>query len=265
VETFHWEGRKHTAIARGQHVSDPDLTPLATTTLRLFLSDILVDSPDVRGSVVVLGDSITDGAGATMGADTRWPDHLAARAAPEGIAVINAGISGARLLGDRMGTNALARLDRDVLAQPKIRTLILLIGINDIAWPGTPFAPDEEPVTFEELTGGYRQLIERARTNGIRVVGTTLTPFAGALPGTPLESTYYSVEKDRLRERVNDWIRTSGVFDEVVDFDRLLRDPEHPEQLLGAYDSSDRLHPGDAGNKAMADAINLGTLLEDRP
>ncbi|BDA82987.1 hypothetical protein Sa4125_05290 [Aureimonas sp. SA4125] len=265
IETFHWDGRAESRLVDGPHVSDAELPPGETVTQRLFLSDILVDTPEAKGTVVVLGDSITDGAGATLGADTRWPDFLATRAAPRGIAVVNAGISGARLLSDRMGTNALARLDRDVLAQPKIGALILMLGINDIAWPGTPFAPDEPPMTFERLTAGYRQITARARANGIRIVGATLTPFAGALPGTPLEATYHSAAKDFLRQRINDWIRTSRTFDAVIDVDRLLVDPADPMRLRPAYDSGDRLHPGDAGNKAMADAVDLDTIFGDLP
>lgn len=265
VETFHWDGKAVSRLVDGLHVSDADLPAGEALTQRLFLSDILVDAPDAKGTVVVLGDSITDGAGATLGADTRWPDFLSARAAPLGIAVVNAGISGARLLSDRMGTNALARLDRDVLAQPEIRALILMLGINDIAWPGTPFAPGEPPMTFERLTAGYRQIAARARAKGVRIIGATLTPFSGALPGTPLEATYHSVVKDLLRQRINDWIRTSRTFDAVIDFDRLLADPADPTRLLPAYDSGDRLHPGDAGNKAMAHAIDLDTILGDTP
>lgn len=264
IETFHWDGRRTGYIAPGDHVSAPAFGATETMPVRLLLSTILVEQPDARGTVVVLGDSITDGAGATMEAETRWPDYLAARAAPHGIAVVNAGISGARLLADRMGSNALARLDRDVLAQPHIATLILMLGINDIAWPGTPLAPDEPPATFERLTTGYRQLVERAHAAGVRVIGATLTPFAGALPDTPLGASYYSEEKDRLRHRVNAWIRDSGTFDAVVDFDRLLRDPADPSRLRGDYDTGDRLHPGDAGNKAMADAIDLDALVPAR-
>lgn len=265
VETFHWDSRAEARLVAGDHASATDLPEGETLTQRLFLSDVLVDAPDAKGTVVVLGDSITDGAGATPDADTRWPDYLAARAAPRGIAVVNAGISGARLLSDRMGTNAFARLDRDVLAQPKVRSLILMLGINDIAWPGTPFAPDEPPMTFERLTAGCRQLAARVRANGVRIVSATLTPFADALPGTPLEATYYDAEKDLLRQRVNDWIRTSGTFDAVLDFDRLLADPADPMRLLPAYDSGDRLHPGDRGNQAMADAVDLDTILGDTP
>ena len=265
VETFHWDGKAESRLVDGRHVSDTELPSGETLTQRLFLSDILVDAPDAQGTVVVLGDSITDGAGATLGADTRWPDFLAARAAPRGIAVVNAGISGARLLSDRMGANAVARLDRDVLAQPKIRTLILLLGINDIAWPGTPFAPDEPPMTFERLAAGYRQIAARMRANGVHLVGATILPFAGALPGTPLEATYFNAAKDALRRRINDWIRNSGTFDAVIDFDELLADPAAPSRLRPGYDSGDRLHPGDAGTKAMADAVDLDTLFGETP
>jgi lysophospholipase L1-like esterase len=265
VETFHWEGRRSATIVPDDHISAASLDLAELTTLRLFLSDILVDASQARGTVVVLGDSITDGAGATMEAETRWPDYLAVRAAPRGVAVVNAGISGAQLLSDRMGTNALARLDRDVFAQPKIKTLILMLGINDIAWPGTPFAPDAPPMTFERLIAGYRQIAERARGNDVHIIGATLTPFAGALPGTPLAETYYSAGKDQLRRRVNDWIRTTGVFDAVLDFDLLLRDPAHPDRLRHDYDCGDHLHPSDTGGKAMADAINLETILGEKP
>ncbi|QNA87022.1 SGNH/GDSL hydrolase family protein [Sphingomonas sp. So64.6b] len=261
VESFHWEGRRSGYIQSGEHLAATAFAAPEITRLRLFVSDVLVEADNVRGTVVVLGDSITDGAGATMEAETRWPDYLAARAAPRGIAVVNAGISGARLLSDGMGVNALARLDRDVFAQPGVRTLIVLIGINDIAWPGTPFAPNEPAMSFERLSAGYRQLVARAHANGVRVIGATLTPFAGALPGTPLSARYYSAEKDALRRRVNDWIRTGGTFDAVVDFDRLLDDPAAPGTMRRDYDSGDRLHPGDAGNAAMAGAVDLDSLI----
>ncbi|MCS8642474.1 GDSL-type esterase/lipase family protein, partial [Pseudomonas aeruginosa] len=132
------------------------------------------------------GDSITDGASASLDRNSRWPDFLAERLAPHGVAVVNAGISGARLLSDGMGASALARLDRDVLAQPGASSMVVMLGINDIAWPGTAFARNAAPPTLEALIAGYRQLIERAHNRGIRVVGATLTPFEGALPGTCL-------------------------------------------------------------------------------
>jgi len=229
-------------------------------TSRVFLSAILVDAPSATRTVVALGDSITDGAGATMDRDTRWPDFLAARLADKQVAVLNAGISGARLLQDKMGDNALARLDRDVLSQPGIAAVIVLIGINDISWNHMAFAPNDGAAEAEQLIAGYRQIIARAHARNVRVVGATLTPFEGALKDTPLMG-YYSADKERVRQTVNDWIRHSGEFDGVVDFDTLLRDPAHPARLLPAYDSGDHLHPGDAGNKAMAEAVDLSVLL----
>ena len=260
--TFHWDGRSTSWIAPGNRTAASRLTDDATTlstTARLFLSAIQVETAMPARGVVVIGDSITDGNGATLDADTRWPDFLAARLAPLNVAVVNAGISGARLLGDRMGVNALARFDRDVLSQPRVSTVVVMLGINDIAWPGTAFDPQGERPSLQTLTAAYRQLIARARTHGVRIVGTTLTPFEGALPGTPLDN-YYDRTKDALRQQVNAWIRGSGEFDAVVDMDALLRDPTHPTRLKPPFDSGDHLHPGDRGNEAMAQAMTNEAL-----
>jgi lysophospholipase L1-like esterase len=229
-------------------------------TSRAFLSAVLVESARKPVAVVALGDSLTDGNGSTPGADRRWPDFLAQRLAPQGVAVLNAGISGNRLLRPGMGESALARLDRDVLQQPGVRTVIVLLGTNDIGWPGGPFAPGETLPSAEEITQGFRQLVERSRLRGIRVVGATLPPFEHALKGTPLEG-HYSPRKEATRREVNEWIREAGVFDAVVDFDRLLRDPARPSRLRAEFDSGDHLHPGDAGYRAMAQAIDLQALL----
>jgi lysophospholipase L1-like esterase len=147
-----------------------------------------------------------------------------------------------------------------VVAQPGARSVIVMLGINDIAWPGTAFARTARRPTLDELSAGYRQLVAQAHRHGLRVIGATLTPFAGALPGTPLDD-YYDTEKDALRQRVNDWIRHGGVFDAVIDFDAALRDPRHPERLAAPYDSGDHLHPGDAGNRAMAALVDLDALM----
>jgi lysophospholipase L1-like esterase len=261
IETFHWDGRRTGYVLEGNAMSTPTPKVAETSTARLLLAAVLVDAPEAKGTVVVMGDSITDGAGASLEAEARWPDYLAARAAPRGVVVVNAGISGARLLSDGMGRNALARLDSDVLAQPGIRTLILLLGINDIAWPGTPFDPHAPVPTFDALVAGYSAVVARAHANGVRVIGGTITPFADALPGTPLASTYYSGAKDALRIRVNNWIRKSGTFDAVLDYDRILADPQARTHLAPAFDSGDHLHPGDAGNEAMADGVDLDTLI----
>jgi lysophospholipase L1-like esterase len=251
--TFHWEGLGSTWLAPGERTADATLADASALPVRLFVSGIQVRRADAAGAVVALGDSITDGAASTPGADQRWPDHLAARLAPQRVAVLNAGISGGRVLRDRMGRNALARLDRDVLAQPGVRTLVLLIGINDISWHATPFAPDDAPVSAQELIAGYRQLLQRAQARGLRVIGATLTPFEGALPDTPIHG-YYSADKERVRQQVNAWLRNGNGFDAIIDFDALLRDPAHPTRMLPAFDSGDHLHPGDAGYAAMAEA-----------
>ena len=258
--TFHWDALQTSYIADGNLTAAGNLLTNDTTSARILLSGILVDAPTQNGAVVVLGDSISDGAAGTPDANRRWPDYLAERLAPKNVAVLNAGISGARLLTDKMGVNALARFDRDVLGQPHVRTIVVLIGINDISWPGSSFEPDRQSPTAEALIDAYRQLILRARLRGIRIVGATLTPFEGALDGSPIEG-YYTLEKDALRRQVNDWIRSGGEFDAVIDFDALARDPDHPQRMLAAFDSGDHLHPGDAGYKAMADAVDLDMLL----
>lgn len=262
VTTFHWEGRQTSSIVPGDQTEALTLTHrnAQTTTARLLLTGIQVETASPASAVVVLGDSITDGASASLDQDRRWPDFLAERLAPQGVAVVNAGISGARLLSDGMGVHALARLDRDGLEQPGAGSLIVLLGINDIAWPGTAFARTAQRPTLEALKAGYRTLIQHAHSRGIRVLGATLTPFEGALPNTPL-SDYYHPDKDALRRQLNDWIRHSGTFDAVLDFDAALRDPAHPLRLLARYDSGDHLHPGDEGNRALAQAVDLRALL----
>ncbi|WP_024914186.1 SGNH/GDSL hydrolase family protein [Chania multitudinisentens] len=266
ISTFHWDGRQTGWIVPGDQSTAPALKlkegSVQSTTARPLLAGIQVETKQAARAIVVIGDSITDGATASLDQDHRWPDFLATRLAPHNVAVINAGISGARLLSDGMGANALARLDRDVLAQPGAQSVIVMLGINDISWPGTAFAPHSPRPTLDALTAGYRQLAEQVRARGLRVIGATLTPFEGALPGTPLDN-YYQPAKDALRQQVNDWIRHSGAFDAVIDFDAVLRNPAHPARLAARFDSGDRLHPGDEGNRAMAEAVDLKALLPD--
>jgi lysophospholipase L1-like esterase len=260
LSTFHWDGRQTAYIATGNLVGADDIKAESTISARVFVSGILVDAPKDAQAVVTMGDSITDGNGSTPNANSRWPDFLAKRLADKNVAVLNAGISGARLLQDRMGANALARFERDVLSQPHVKAVILLMGINDIAWPGSGFAPDAPQITSKQMIASYRHLIARAKTHGVRIIGATLTPFEGALEDTPLKG-YFSLEKERTRQAVNQWIRTNGEFDAVVDFDAITRDPQNLTRFRSTLDSGDHLHPGDDGYKAMADAVDLQALL----
>jgi lysophospholipase L1-like esterase len=264
VAGFHWGGQQTLQLVAGNAAAAPRLAQGTRIEGRLFLSAVLVEAPKRARTVVAIGDSITDGNGSTPDADRRWPDFLAQRLAHAGIGVANAGISGARLLKDGMGQAALARFEQDVLSQPGVSDLIVLLGTNDIGWPGSPFAPDEGAASFDELTAGYRQLAAAAHARGIRVTMGTLPPFEGALEGTPYAG-HYSPEKDKMRRKLNNWIRTAGLFDAVADFDEVLRDPARPQRLRPEFDSGDHLHPGDAGYRAMAAAIDIAAMLEEDP
>jgi lysophospholipase L1-like esterase len=263
LTTFHWEGVQTAYIsAEGNFAGDADMKANFTMKARVFLSGIMVDAaPNARG-LVMFGDSITDGANSTPDANHRWPDILARRLNEAGgapIAVLNEGISGARVLSDRMGVNALARFDRDVLSLPHADTVVLMMGINDIGWPGCILAPNEPAPSAEDIIDGYKQLIARAHLHGMRIIGATLTPFEDTFKGTAIEG-YYNADKEQKRQAVNRWIRSSGAFDGVIDFDAVARDPNRPAHILAAYDSGDHLHPQDDGYKAMADSIDLKML-----
>jgi len=252
AQDFHWDARETSFVLDGDRIDEE-------ITARVSLAGVLTDHP-AEMVVVAMGDSITDGNGATMNEDVRWPDFLARRLAPQGVAVINAGISGGRLLSDGMGESVLARIDRDAFTVPGIDAVVLLIGTNDIAWPGSPFAPDKAPMTLECLQAGIAAIAAKARIHGVRLIVGTVPPFRGALPGTPMEATYWSAAKDTLRSEFNDWLRKPDLIDGLVDFDAVLRDPDEPSRLRPSFDSGDRLHPGDVGNKAMAAAISLELL-----
>jgi lysophospholipase L1-like esterase len=256
--TWHELGMQTTFISPSGDATAAASLPIAATSTSLYvLSGVEVTAGIETGAVVTLGDSITDGYGSTVDAQHRWPNFLAQRlndtAALGSMAVLDQGISGNRLLHDTEGPDALARFDRDVLAQPGVTHLIVLEGINDIGMPGYLGRPDEA-VSSEEIIGAYRQLILRAHAKGIKVYGATLTPFEDS--GEP----YYSAAGEAKREAVNAWIRSQSEFDAVLDFDRLVRDPTHPTRLLPAYDSGDHLHPSDTGYQAMADSIDLHLL-----
>lgn len=243
--------------AVGDHRADTAADAFTETSQSwYYLSAVdVVDTSPRRDVVVAFGDSITDGAGSTVDADNRYPDELAERLRGRR-GVVNAGIGGNRVLNDSacFGERALERFERDALGQPDVRTVILLEGINDIGFSEFAFectAPNPK-VTAAELIAGYRELAAQAHARGVRVVGATLLPFKGA--------GYYTEAGEAVRDEVNAWIRTSGEFDAVVDFDRALADPADPDALLPAYDSGDRLHPSDAGYRAMAEALDLAEL-----
>jgi len=261
VTTFHWEGRDTAYITAGNTVGEATIKPSSTMTAKPFLAGILVDAQPRASAVVAFGDSITDGDGSKVDQTHRWPDFLARRLkeADVPMSVVNEGISGARVLADGMGVNALARFDHDVIAQPHVSTLILMMGINDIGWPETILDPSAKVLTAEQITDGYKQLIQRAHLRGLRILGATLTPFEDTFKGGPLEG-YYNPEKEKVREAVNDWIRKSGAFDGVIDFDVVVRDPANPKHIKADYNSGDNLHPNDAAYQAMAASIDLGML-----
>jgi lysophospholipase L1-like esterase len=240
----------------GDFTSNSNGTPFTiTTTAWGFLSGIEVQNSRVTDAIVAFGD-YADGFGSTLNANNRFPDYLFRRLADDHreIAVLNQGIVGNRLLHDHradmssFGPNALARFDRDVLAQTGVKHVIMHIGNNDLATPMDP----QQNVTAEQIIAGYKQLIIRAHAKGLEIYGGTLPPSEGAIyPG------YHTAEGEAKRQAINQWIRNSGAFDAVFDFDAALRDPNHPTRLLPAYDSGDHLAPNDAGNAAMADAIDL--------
>ena len=257
IETYHYEAQQTAYISEfGDFAGAPELPVQQTSTSYYFLSAVMVESGQGSGSLVCLGDSITDGFGSTIDSNARWPDRLARRLAKSGrlssIGVLNQGIGGNRVLASRArGANALARFDRDVLSFPNVKWISVLEGINDIGWPETMLAGRQEAVAVESLISAYRQIIARARLNGIKVLLGTLPPFGGAFEGQPLRS-FYSPSKERDRHAVNAWIRTSGEADAVVDFERALADLASPSRLLPAFDCGDGLHPSDDGYAEMA-------------
>jgi lysophospholipase L1-like esterase len=236
-----------------------------------FLTGVEVEASPRGAAIVAFGSSLTDGDGSTLDANRRWPDVLAERLQrrtnKEGeVGILNEGIIGNRLLNDSpqqpgfkygaaLGQAGLARFERDVLTQAGVKYVIVGLGINDILFPGS-LTPLSESVSADSLVSGYRQLIARAHQKGIRVIGTTNPPFEDSFLGEP-PITFYTPEKEIVRLKVNTWILTSGEFDAVLDFDLVLRDPNHPTRLLPAYDSDDHLHPNDAGCIAEGNAIPL--------
>ena len=245
----------------GNHAGATRFPVVATTAYRrsdglasastFFLARIEVVAATPTGVLVAFGDSITDGTQSGLDANRRWPDLLNARLHAAGIrlSVVNGGIGGGRVLEDGVGPNALARFDRDVLAQPGVTHVTVLEGVNDIGVGGTKLSP-----TVADLIAGHRQLIDRAHARGLRVYGGTILPYEGA--------AYWTAEGEAKRQALNDWIRKSGAYDAVLDFDRLVRDSARPARMQAEFDSGDHLHPAPAGYRVMADSIDLNLFRE---
>ena len=251
--TCHEDAQATNYVTPGDAASAVDSPGARAIRSWCFVKGVDVSSDDpAAAAIVAFGDSITDGWQSTIDANRRWPDVLAARllASKEFAdrAVLNEGISGNRFLEEGAGPAALARFDRDVIAQSGVKYVILLEGINDIGDSSDPANPDSV-VPAQEIIFALTQLATRAHQHNLRVIGATLTPYRGA--------AYFSTQGERVREAVNQWIRTSSVFDGVIDFDKITADPAQPTAFLGTVDSGDHLHPGDAGYAVMGSSIDL--------
>ena len=254
----------HNTAMQTAYITPGDATEATTfpagesDTSRFFLTDVEVAAERQARVLVAVGDSITDGVGSTDDHNARWPDALAARLQADpmlaSIAIVNSGISGNRILNDGVepfiGPSVLSRFDRDALNKPGVRWVLLMSGTNDISAANVLTRPQDR-VNAQQIIEGMKTLIARAHARGIEVWGATLSPRAGS------KAPFYSVVGEAKRREVNAWIRTSGAFDAVVDFEQALRDPARPDALRPEYDSGDHLHPNDAGFRAMANAIDL--------
>jgi lysophospholipase L1-like esterase len=264
TSTVHTRAHQTSFISTSGDFTATEGMPVAETTESWFwLTGVEVRAHRNTQSVVTAGDSITEGFASTTNANARYPDELARlllsrkRGTPK-IAVLNAGISGNRVLNDIFGPNAQSRFDRDVLTQSGVTHVILLEGVNDLGLGSSLIPP---PVSAEDIIAGYKQLIERAHAKGLKILVGTILPFRGFeefLPG------YWTPENEIKRQVINEWIRASELHDGYVDFDAALRDPTDPEVLLPIYDSGDHLHPSDEGYAAMAAEAERALLSKRR-
>ncbi|WP_406391454.1 RICIN domain-containing protein [Streptomyces sp. NBC_00882] len=253
ASTYHFDAHQTSylsASGTGNHATEEAATNFTATTNHWFyVAGLDVVSPTARGTVVAIGDSITDGSSSTNNANQRWPDYLARRLQGESggqrLGVADAGIGGNRVVHDgpsaQQGIAAVTRFSHDVLTQPGVKDVILLEGINDIN--------STTPTPADQIIAGYQTMIDQAHQAGVRILGGTILP-----------NSTQTTDKAAIRAQVNDWIRTSGAFDAVIDFDAALRDPANPAQLLPAYDGGDHVHPNSAGMQAMANTVNLSLL-----
>lgn len=239
----------------GNTASASSLKDAKRTGSWCYLKAVEVDASANATALVAFGDSITDGDQSMLNMNHRWPDVLAMRLRKDPrlaqVSVLNSGIGGNRILHDNAGPSALARFDRDVLTPNGVKTVVILEGVNDLGH-SEPDRNPYEPITADDLIAGMRELASRAHNRGIRVLGATILPYDGA--------GYHSAAGEAARQKINDWIRTTREIDGVVDFDKAVRDPQRPTWLLPAYDSGDHLHPGNAGYKAMGEAVDLSLI-----
>jgi lysophospholipase L1-like esterase len=254
AETAHLAAAQDNFIADGDQTAAISLTQPKTAMSWYFFDGIDVPAVGSARAVVTLGDSITDGTASTRNANRRWPNVLAERLKQEpgmeNVAVLDEGIGGNRVLNEQSGPSALSRFDRDVLGQNGVKYLMILEGINDIGrLANTRMMAPEDDITAQNLEHALTQLADRAHEHGIKVYAATLTPYGGA--------GYWSEKGEQVRKDYNNWIRTSGVFDGVVDFDKITTDPANPDRFNPTYDSGDHLHPNDAGYKAMGAGVDL--------
>lgn len=252
-QTGHPGSRTTSWLVHGDHVSDAELPEAKKFDHWFTIAGIDIENGSARAAVVAFGDSITDGYGIKPNSDSRWPDFLSRRLKDKRVSVLNAGIGGNRLLLDGLGPNAQARFDRDVLSQSGVRYVIVLEGVNDLGMltRDAPVAQAAHDDLVARLKAAYLQMITKAHSHGLKIYGGTITPFMGM--------DYYHPDalNEADRQGINHWIRTSGAFDAVIDFDAALRDPAQPDRLSPAYDSGDHLHPSSAGYQAMAETIDL--------
>ncbi len=253
-QTSHPGARTTSFLVHGNHVTDADLTAPMTFEHWFELSAVEVETT-TPATVAMMGDSITDGRGSTTNGNNRWPDVVAQRLQSSGkpLAVINLGIGGNRLLLDGLGPNVLARLDRDVIAQPGVKYMIVLEGVNDLGMltHDGPVDAAGHQMKVANMIAGYQQVIDRAHAHGIKIYGATVMPFTG------FDFYHPDATNEADRQAVNAWIRTPGHFDAVIDFDAAVRDPAAPDHLKPEYDSGDHIHPSAAGYAVMGAAVPL--------
>lgn len=258
---LHYYAFQTSYVGAGDLTAAPSIPNSRAMKSWAFLAGVDVSAAPPAAAIAIFGDSRVDGDGSTPDSNRRWPNILAKRLSQQGLplGVLNAGVVGNRILHDapegavELGVNGLARFDRDALDQPGVKYVIVFEGLVDIGMPGTPVVPTSEALRVEDLVLGMKQLIARAHERGMKIFGATQTPYAGAtvIPGI------FSPEKDAQRKALNQWMRSSHAFDAVLDFDKVLLDPAHPEQILPVFDSGDHIHPNDAGYAVLANSVDL--------